>query len=256
MVIAWVKLGKPDISMMLNGALGALVAITAASGFVAPWAAIVIGAGSGAIAVFGVIFVERIGIDDPIGAVAVHGMSGVWGTLACGLFAVPVLASNLATGHKGLFYGGGFHQLGVQALGLVTVGAFTFGTSFGCLWVLNKIWGIRVDAGGGDSGPRRARARHVGLSGVLHPGPRRLRHGEPRAPRHRAQARAHARARDAGGPGLLAGDIAVTCTCLKPVPVERATRKGAARTECACCGKQIRLTLGKGRRFGAAPFPP
>jgi Amt family ammonium transporter len=144
MLIAWLKLGKPDISMMLNGALGALVAITAASGFVAPWAAIVIGAGSGAIAVFGVIFVERIGIDDPIGAVAVHGMSGVWGTLACGLFAVPILSSNLATGTKGLVYGGGFHQLGVQALGLVAVGAFTFGTSFGCLWVLNKIWGIRV----------------------------------------------------------------------------------------------------------------
>jgi Amt family ammonium transporter len=144
MVIAWLKLGKPDISMMLNGALGALVAITAASGFVAPWAAIVIGAGSGAIAVFGVIFVERIGIDDPIGAVAVHGMSGVWGTLACGLFAVPILSSNLATGTKGLVYGGGFHQLGVQALGLVAVGAFTFSTSFGCLWVLNKVWGIRV----------------------------------------------------------------------------------------------------------------
>jgi Amt family ammonium transporter len=130
---------------MLNGALGALVAITAASGFVAPWAAVVIGIGSGFIAVFGVIFVERIGIDDPIGAVAVHGMSGVWGTLACGLFAVPVLSSNLATGTKGLVYGGGFHQLGVQALGLVAVGGFVFGTSFGCLWVLNKIWGIRVD---------------------------------------------------------------------------------------------------------------
>src|SRR5213596_1215192 len=98
MCVAWVRLGKPDISMMLNGALGALVAITAASGFVAPWAAIVIGMVSGFIAVFGVIFVERIGIDDPIGAVAVHGMSGVWGTLACGLFAVPALASNLATG--------------------------------------------------------------------------------------------------------------------------------------------------------------
>jgi Amt family ammonium transporter len=144
-LVAWIKLGKPDISMMLNGALGALVAITAASGFVAPWAAIVIGAGSGVIAVFGVIFVERIGIDDPIGAVAVHGMSGVWGTLACGLFAFPVLASNLATGTKGLVYGGGFHQLGIQALGLVAVGAFTFGTSFGCLFVLPKIWGIRVE---------------------------------------------------------------------------------------------------------------
>jgi Amt family ammonium transporter len=145
MCVAWVKMGKPDISMMLNGALGGLVAITAASGFVAPWAAIVIGCGSGLIAVFGVIFVERIGIDDPIGAVAVHGMSGVWGTLACGLFAVPVLSSNLATGTKGLFYGGGFHQLGVQAIGLLAVGAFTFGTSFACLWVLHKIWGIRVE---------------------------------------------------------------------------------------------------------------
>jgi Amt family ammonium transporter len=145
MVVAWLKLGKPDISMMLNGALGALVAITAASGFVAPWAAVVIGCVSGCIAVFGVIFVERIGIDDPIGAVAVHGMSGVWGTLACGLFAVPLLSKNLATGTGGLVYSHSFHQLGVQALGLVAVGAFAFSTSFGFLWLLNKLWGIRVE---------------------------------------------------------------------------------------------------------------
>jgi ammonium transporter, Amt family len=145
MAVAWMRLGKPDISMMLNGALGALVAITAASGFVAPWAAVLIGCGSGVIAVFGVIFVEGIGIDDPIGAVAVHGMSGVWGTLACGLFAVPSLASKLATGHGGLVYTGSFHQLGVQALGLVAVGGFSFGTSFGALWALNKVWGIRVE---------------------------------------------------------------------------------------------------------------
>src|SRR3954464_9406024 len=145
MVIAWLKLGKPDISMMLNGALGALVAIPAASGFVAPWAAIVIGVGSGFIAVFGVIFVEKIGIDDPIGAVAVHGMSGVWGTLATGLFAVPLLAKNLATGTGGLVYTGSFHQLGVQALGIVAVGAFTFSTSFGALYAMHKLWGIRVE---------------------------------------------------------------------------------------------------------------
>ena len=100
MCVAWARLGKPDISMMLNGTLGALVAITAASGFVAPWAAIVIGVGSGFIAVFGVILVEKIKIDDPIGAVAVHGMSGVWGTLATGLFAVPALADKLATGQR------------------------------------------------------------------------------------------------------------------------------------------------------------
>jgi Amt family ammonium transporter len=131
--------------MMLNGVLAALVAITAASGFVAPWAAIVIGAVSGWIAVAGVLFVERIGIDDPIGAVAVHGMSGVWGTLATGLFAVPALASNLATGKGGLVYTGSFHQLGVQALGLVTVGAFTFSACFGSLWVMKRVWGIRVE---------------------------------------------------------------------------------------------------------------
>jgi ammonium transporter, Amt family len=142
---AWIVLKKPDISMMLNGVLAALVAITAASGFVAPWAAVVIGLVSGFIAVVGVIAVERIGIDDPIGAVAVHGMSGVWGTLATGLFAVPLLAKRLGTGTGGLFYTGSFHQLGVQALGVAAVGVFTFSASFGVLWTMNKLWGIRVE---------------------------------------------------------------------------------------------------------------
>jgi Amt family ammonium transporter len=144
-VSAWVIIKKPDISMMLNGVIAALVAITAASGFVAPWAAVVIGLVSGFIAVAGVLFVERIGIDDPIGAVAVHGMSGVWGTLATGIFAVPSLAKNLATGTGGLVYTGSFHQLGVQALGLVAVGGFTFTASFAGLWVMKRLWGIRVD---------------------------------------------------------------------------------------------------------------
>ena len=142
---AWIVLKKPDISMMLNGVLAALVAVTAACGFVAPWAAIAIGLVSGFIAVIGVIFVERIGIDDPIGAVAVHGMSGVWGTLATGLFAVPSLAGRLDTGTGGLVYTGSFHQLGVQALGLAAVGSFTFAASFGALWVLKRLWGIRVE---------------------------------------------------------------------------------------------------------------
>ncbi len=92
---AWLVLRRPDISMMLNGVIAALVAVTAAAGFVAPWAAVVIGLVAGAIAVVGVGFVERRRIDDPIGAVAVHGMAGVWGTLATGLFAVPALAANL-----------------------------------------------------------------------------------------------------------------------------------------------------------------
>jgi Amt family ammonium transporter len=145
LITAWIVLKKPDISMMLNGVIAALVAITAASGFVAPWAAIVIGLVSGGIAVVGVIAVERIGIDDPIGAVAVHGMAGVWGTLATGIFAVPLLAKNLATGTGGLVYTGSFHQLGIQALGLAAVGVWTFSASFGILWTLKKLWGIRVE---------------------------------------------------------------------------------------------------------------
>src|SRR5436190_14148628 len=142
---AWLVLKKPDVSMMLNGVIAALVAITAASGFVAPWAAIVIGFLAAVSAVVAVPLVEPIGIDDPIGAVAGHGLAGVWGTLATGLFAVPALASNLATGSGGLVYTGSFHQIGVQALGLVAVGAFTFTASFGCLWTLKRLWGIRVE---------------------------------------------------------------------------------------------------------------
>ena len=142
---AWLVLKRPDISMMLNGVIAALVAVTAASGFVAPWAAVVIGLVAGAIAVVGVLFVERIRIDDPIGAVAVHGMAGVWGTLATGIFAVPALASNLATGTGGLLYTGSFHQLGIQALGLLAVGAFTFSASFGVLWGMKALFGIRSE---------------------------------------------------------------------------------------------------------------
>jgi Amt family ammonium transporter len=143
-VTAWLVLKKPDLSMMLNGVIAALVAITAASGFVAPWAAVVIGLVSGFIAVVGVIFIERIGIDDPIGAVAVHGMSGIWGTLACGLFTVPALAGTLATGHGGLVYTGSFRQLGIQLLGVAVVGVWTFSASFGVLWTMKALWGIRV----------------------------------------------------------------------------------------------------------------
>src|SRR5881409_2559856 len=142
---AWAVLRKPDVSMMLNGALAALVAITAACGFVAPWAAIVIGLASGFVAVTGVLAVERLGIDDPIGAVAVHGASGVWGTIATGLFAVPALAANLGTGRGGFVYTGSLHQVWVQLLGLAAVGAFTFSASFGALWTMKRLWGIRVE---------------------------------------------------------------------------------------------------------------
>jgi Amt family ammonium transporter len=143
--VAWLVLRKPDVSMMLNGVLAALVAVTAACGFVAPWAAVLIGFVAACIAVVAVPLVERLGIDDPIGAVAVHGLAGVWGTLATGLLALPALAATVGVGRGGLLYTGSAYQLGVQALGLVAVGAFTFTASFGSLWTLNRVWGIRVE---------------------------------------------------------------------------------------------------------------
>jgi Amt family ammonium transporter len=142
---SWIVIKKPDLSMMLNGAIAALVAITAACAFVAPWAAILIGFVAGVIVVLGSLLVERVGIDDPVGALAAHGMSGVWGTLALGFLTVPELAQKLETGRGGLLYGGGFHQLGIQVLGLVAVGAFTFTASFVVLWLMNVTVGIRTE---------------------------------------------------------------------------------------------------------------
>ena len=90
-ITSWLVIKKPDLSMMLNGAIAALVAITAACAFVAPWAAIVIGLVAGVVVVLGVLLVERVGIDDPVGALSAHGMAGVWGTLSLGFFTVPAL---------------------------------------------------------------------------------------------------------------------------------------------------------------------
>jgi Amt family ammonium transporter len=142
---AWIVLRKPDLSMMLNGVIAALVAVTAACAFVSPWAAIVIGLVAGSIAVLGVLLVERLRVDDPVGAVAVHGLAGVWGTLSLGLFALPSQAQSLATGSGGLVYTGSFAQLGTQALGLAAVGGFTFAASFLALWAMKRTAGIRVD---------------------------------------------------------------------------------------------------------------
>jgi Amt family ammonium transporter len=142
---AWVVIKKPDLSMMLNGAIAALVAITASCAFVAPWAALVIGFVAGVIVVVGVLGVERLRIDDPIGAIAAHGMAGVWGTLSLGFLALPGQAETLATGQGGFFYSGSLGQLGTQVIGLVAVGAFTFTASFVSLWVMKRTFGIRTD---------------------------------------------------------------------------------------------------------------
>jgi ammonium transporter, Amt family len=143
---SWAVVKKPDLSMMLNGAIAALVAITAACAFVEPWGALLIGFGAGMIVVLGTAIVERARIDDPVGAIPAHGLAGVWGTLALGLVASPSLAERLGTGSGGFLYTGSLGQLGTQALGLAAVGAFTFGASFLVLWAMKATFGIRTDA--------------------------------------------------------------------------------------------------------------
>jgi Amt family ammonium transporter len=132
-----------DIGMAGNGAIGALVAITAPSGYVAPWAGVVIGFVAGVIVPLGVYAIDRR-LDDPVGALTAHGLCGVWGTLSCGIFTLPSLAAYNAVGDPGLIYTGSFGQLGVQALGVVTVFAFVFAASFGTFWLIKKTYGLRV----------------------------------------------------------------------------------------------------------------
>jgi Amt family ammonium transporter len=116
--MVWKRFGKPDLSMAMNGALAGLVGITAPCACVEPWAACIIGAISGIIVVLGVELLDKLHIDDPVGAVPVHGMCGIWGTLAVGIFG----RAALGTANNGLLYGGGIKQLGVQIMGsLATV---------------------------------------------------------------------------------------------------------------------------------------
>ena len=130
MIFTWIKYGKPDVSMCLNASLAGLVAITAPCDVTDAFGAIVIGAVAGLLVCFGVWLLDyKLHIDDPVGAVAVHMMNGIWGTLALGLFATdtaPGYGIADANGNKlvGLFYGGGFKLLGLQALGVVTVAAW------------------------------------------------------------------------------------------------------------------------------------
>ena len=133
-----------DVGMAGNGAIAALVAITAACAFVEPWASIIVGFVAGVVMYVTLLFVDKIGVDDPLGAIAAHGMGGIWGTLSCGLFATPALAESVGAGQGGLFYTGSFYQLGVQALGIVTAGGFTFITSYMVFMFLKATMGLRV----------------------------------------------------------------------------------------------------------------
>ena len=129
MFTSWIRFGKPDVGMSLNGALAGLVAITAGCANVTPLSAVIIGAIAGIIVVFSVVFFDRIKVDDPVGAVSVHGVNGAWGTLAAGLFNIGGTSGKI---------------IGVQVLGIVVCFVWTFLTTFILFKILDKTMGLRV----------------------------------------------------------------------------------------------------------------
>ncbi len=140
MITIWKVSGKPDLSMALNGALAGLVAVTAPCAFIEPWAAIVIGFIGGILVVLVAIFLDKIRIDDPVGAFPVHGVNGIWGTISIGIFGKAALGLP----HDGLVYGGGFAQLGVQILGIAAIIAFVLITMGGIFKLIDMTIGLRV----------------------------------------------------------------------------------------------------------------
>jgi Amt family ammonium transporter len=134
-----------DIGMAGNGAIAGLVAITAPSGYVEFWAAPVIGAIGGVIVVVGVLAIEKV-LDDPVGALSAHGLAGIWGTLACGIFTSPRYAELNGVGDPGLWYNGSFEQLGAQALGVGVAFACVFAVSYAVFGLIKYTIGIRVTA--------------------------------------------------------------------------------------------------------------
>jgi ammonium transporter, Amt family len=134
-----------DIGMAGNGAIAALVAITAPSGYVEYWPAPIIGGIAGFGVVFSIIAIDKR-IDDPVGALSAHGVAGIWGTLSCGLFTAPRLAEYNGIGNGGLFYTGSFEQLGRQALGVAAAFTSVFVVSYAIFWVIKRTHGLRVSA--------------------------------------------------------------------------------------------------------------
>ena len=151
MIFTWIKYGKPDVSMCLNASLAGLVAITAPCDVTDAFGAIIIGAVAGLLVVFGVWLLDHVlHIDDPVGAVAVHCMNGIWGTLAVGLFATdtaPGYSIANASGETltGVLYGGGFELLGLQFVGFISVAAWTAVTITITFLVIKAIVGLRVE---------------------------------------------------------------------------------------------------------------
>ncbi|MHC4565674.1 MAG: ammonium transporter [Planctomycetota bacterium] len=140
MTTVWIRFGKPDLSMAMNGALAGLVAITAPCAFVDPWAALVIGASAGYIVVRGVELLDSLKIDDPVGAVPVHGVCGVWGTLCVGIFG----RKTLGLSHEGFVYSANPMQLGIQIVGSVATIAFVVASMWAVFKLIDVTIGLRV----------------------------------------------------------------------------------------------------------------
>jgi len=140
MFFAWKICGKPDLTMTMNGALAGLVAITAPCAYVIPAESFLIGIIAGIVVVSGTLFLDRVHVDDPVGAVPVHAMNGIWGTLAVGIFGRKALG----LARDGLIHGGGFSQLGVQALGALSAVVFVIATMTIVFKTIDKIIGLRV----------------------------------------------------------------------------------------------------------------
>src|SRR3954466_4916599 len=149
--VMYFKVRKIDIGMAGNGAIAALVAITAPSGYVELWAAPIIGAVAGVIVVYGVIAIDKW-IDDPVGALSAHGLAGIWGTISCGIFTSTRLADYNAVGEPGLVYSGSFHQLFAQIIGVLAAFTFVFVFSFATFFAIKKTIGMRVSAEEEDAG--------------------------------------------------------------------------------------------------------
>jgi Amt family ammonium transporter len=139
--VSWARYRKPDPSLALNGALAGLVGITAPCAVVSGGAALIIGALAGIIVIFGISFLDRIRVDDPVGAVSVHGICGIWGTAAVGLFGQKALSAPM----DGLFMGGGFNALGIQLLGIFACLGFTAVAMFIVFKAIDATIGLRVD---------------------------------------------------------------------------------------------------------------
>lgn len=182
-LLIWLLSRKLDVGMIGNGAIAGLVAITAPSGYVELWAAPLIGFVGGLVVVAGVLAIEKK-LDDPVGALSAHGLAGIWGTLACGIFASPRLVDALGVGKEGLVYGGGLEQLGVQAAAV----ALTFGTvlvlSLITFAAIKATFGLRVSEADEDAGLDIAEHGMYGYPEQFIPAPELIGVGSPRAAAH------------------------------------------------------------------------